>query len=260
LLSSTSIRLRRGPELEVIRGGKGPALVWLHGMAVASTADPLLAALARDLTVIAPVAPGRRSADELDELPTLHDLVLLYDSALEALGVRNAAIVGHGFGGMLAAELAAAAPHRVRTLTLISPLGLWNDAHPVEDLFARPYPAVDELIWSGAVSPPPPRDASDEDVEDLIALANGLGAIARYTWPIPDRGLKGRLYRVDAPTLLMFAEADAWVPRAYARDFAEELADARVHSLPGSHMAPYERPAETARIIADFARAVSAVS
>ena len=254
MLSSTSILLRRGPELEVTRGGEGPPLVWLHGMSVARPGEPLLEALARDCAVIAPVMPGRKSPAELDDLPSLHDLVLFYDSALEALGVHGAVLAGHGFGGMLAAELAAVAPHRFDALVLISPLGLWNDAHPVEDLFSRPYKAVDELIWRGAVHSPPAHSPGEENVEEQIALVNGLGAIARYTWPIPDRGLKNRLYRVEIPTLLLFAEADAWAPAAYAEDFAAGLADAQARIVPGSHMAPYERPEETARLIADFAR------
>ena len=257
MLSSTSILLRRGPELEVTRGGEGPPLVWLHGMSVARPGEPLLEALARHCAVIAPLMPGLKNASELDGLPSLHDLVLFYDSALEALGVQGAVLAGHGFGGMLAAELAAAAPRRFSALVLISPLGLWDDAHPVEDLFSRPYKAVDELIWRGAVSPPPAHSPGEEDVEDQIVLVNSLGAIARYTWPIPDRGLRGRLYRVEIPTLLLFAEADAWVPAAYAEDFVARLADAQVRTLPGSHMAPYERPEETARIIADFARTAS---
>jgi pimeloyl-ACP methyl ester carboxylesterase len=247
------IALKRGPLLTVLEGGEGPPLVWLHGPRRPDAEDPVLAAVAARFTVTAPLFPGQASLDELEDLPTLHDLALFYDGALAAAGIERAILVGHSFGGMLAAELAALAPQRASGLVLISPLGLWNDAHPVADLFARPYPAVDELIWSGAEHRPPPAGPADDPIEAYIALANALGGIAKYTWPIPDRGLRGRLYRIAAPTLLLFAKDDAFVPVAYAEDFAAELEDVRKRELPGSHMAPYEDPAVLGALIEAFA-------
>jgi pimeloyl-ACP methyl ester carboxylesterase len=226
--------------------------VWLHGPKRPDLDDPLLAALSARFALTAPLFPGQDSLDELDDLPTLHDLVLFYDAALAAAGIERAVLVGHSFGGMLAAELAALAPRRARGLVLASPLGLWNDAYPVADLFARPYPAVDELIWSGAEHRPSPAAAAEDPVEVYIALANALGSVAKYTWPIPDRGLRGRLYRIGAPTLLLFAGDDAFVPAAYAEDFAAELSDVRRRELRGSHMAPYEDPTGFAALVETF--------
>lgn len=252
-LARRQIVLKHGPQLSLLQGGEGPPLVWLHGPRRPDGDDPVLAALSQRFSVTAPLFPGQDSLDELDDLPTLHDLVLFYDAALAAAGLERAVLVGHSFGGMLAAELAALAPQRARGLALISPLGLWNDAYPVADLFARPYPAVDDLVWSGARHPPPPAAQPEDAVEAYIALANALGAVAKYTWPIPDRGLRGRLYRISAPTLLLFARDDAFVPAAYAADFAAGLPQARLRELPGSHMAVYEDPAGVAALIADFA-------
>jgi pimeloyl-ACP methyl ester carboxylesterase len=252
MLASERVTVAPGLELEVLRGGKGPPLVWLHGIKHPDPDDPLLAALAQRFEVVAPVLPGKAALEELDPFPTIHDLVLFYDSGLEALGVDQAAVAGHSFGGLIAAELAAHCPGRVKRLVLISSLGLWNDDYPVEDLFARPHRQVDELIWRGAGSRPEPVEAADP-VEAGIAFAHALGGIAKYAWPIPDRGLRGRLYRVKAPTLLMFARADALVPPAYADDFADALPRSRAHPLEGGHMAPYEDPEATADIIARFA-------
>ena len=42
-------------------------------------------------------------------------------------------MVGHSFGGMLAAEFAAAMPRSVGRLVLIDPVGLWRDDHPVKN-------------------------------------------------------------------------------------------------------------------------------
>ena len=257
MLTETTLRLCREPEVRIVRGGSGPTLVWLHGMAVPGSDDAVLNALAEQHEVIAPLMPGLAALDELAELPTLHDVVLFYDSILAELGVESATLVGHGFGAMLAAELAALAPGRANGLVLVGPLGLWNDAHPVEDIFANRFPDVEALIWSGSRHRPKVEQSQDDTVEAYIRFANALGTMANYTWPIPDRGLRRRLYRIDVPTLVLAASADAWIPAAYADEFVAAIEDARKADLAGSHMAPYEDPAAFARTIGAFARSLS---
>ncbi len=252
MLTESTLRLSREPEVRIVRGGSGQTLVWLHGMAVPGPDDTVLNALAEDHQVIAPLMPGLATLDELAELPTLHDLVLFYDSVLAELGVESAALAGHGFGAMLAAELAALSPGRFQGLALVGPLGLWNDAHPVEDIFANRFPDVEELIWSGSRYRPKVEQSQDDAVETYIRFANALGTMANYTWPIPDRGLRRRLYRIDVPTLVLAPRSDAWIPAAYADEFVAAIEDARAADLEGSHMAPYEDPAGFARTIGAF--------
>ena len=251
-LTESAVRLRREPQVRVVRGGSGPALVWLHGMAAPSADDAVLNALAEEHDVIAPLMPGLASLDELAELPTLHDLALFYDAILAELGIEDAVLAGHGFGAMLAAELAALSPGRFNALVLAAPLGLWNDAHPVEDVFANRFADVEALIWSGCKVRPKVEQAQDDEIESQIRFANALGAMANYTWPIPDRGLKRRLYRIDMPTLILAAESDAWIPAAYASEFAALIEGAGAALLQGGHMAPYEDPAGFARMVGDF--------
>jgi len=252
MLTETTLRLRRDPEVRIVRGGSGPPLVWLHGMAAPSPDDAVLNALAAHHEVIAPLMPGLASLEALAELPTLHDLVLFYDAILAELGIVDAALAGHGFGAMLAAELAALSPGRFRCLVLAGPLGLWNDAHPVADVFANRFADVETLVWSGAKARPRQEQSRDDAIEAQIRFANALGAMANYIWPIPDRGLKRRLYRIDIPTLVLAAKADAWIPPAYAADFAALIEGARADDLEGSHMAPYEDPRGFAQVATGF--------
>ncbi len=250
------VRLKAGPEQEVLRGGRGPPLVWLHGVWRTLQDDPVLAALAERYTVVAPQVPGRADLAELDELRDIHDLALHYDSLLEALALDRVLLVGHSFGGMLAAEIAAHTPKRAARLVLVSPLGLWNDDFPVEDLLARPYPRIDELLWRGSTTPPPDPAPLDPETlaEQLYETVTAVGAVARYTWPIPDKGLRRRLHRISAPTLVIFGKEDAFVSPRYAPEFTAAIADSRSLLLPGSHMAPYEQPGVFARAIEEFDR------
>ncbi len=114
--------------MRVLSKGRGPALVFFHGP-WGLTWDPFLDQLAESFTVHAPEHPGTTpdAHDDIYHLDGLWDLVLCYDELLESLDIRHAAFVGHSFGGMVACEVAAGYPDRVRNLAMIAPLGFWRD-------------------------------------------------------------------------------------------------------------------------------------
>jgi pimeloyl-ACP methyl ester carboxylesterase len=75
-------------------------------------------------------------------------------------------------------------------------------------------------------------------------------------WPIPDKGLKHRLHRIGAPTLLLRGDRDALMDEAYMAAFAERLPGATLRTVAGGHMLPHESPDGTAAaMLAHFARA-----
>jgi pimeloyl-ACP methyl ester carboxylesterase len=260
MLKTERVSVRGGPAQTVYRGGRGQPLVWLHGILRPEADDPVLTALAEHFDLYAPIAPGYDELSEIEGIEDVHDLAMQYDALLDALGLSGVILGGHSFGGMIAAETAAHYPQRAGRLFLAAPLGLWNDAYPVTDLMARLAPQMDELLWRGAAHRPPARLEEEEadheaKVERLVALASRLTTVAKFTWPIPDRGLKRRLGRVTAKSLIVFGASDAFVPAGYADDFVELLEHAEAKVRPGGHMLPYEDPATFAAEVADFAGA-----
>lgn len=260
MLQRETIRLASGRTQQIARAGRGATVVWLHGVHGLQDHDPFLAALAERYSVIAPLAPGFSDLAELDELCNVHDLALHYDDVLTALGLDRVNLIGHSIGAMAAAELAAHFPARVERLALLSPIGLWDDARPVADLFARPYPTIDRILWlggtptgamaSGSASPRPQPAQSSDQVEALVTIARGMTAVAKFLWPIPDKGLRRRLYRIRARTLIVAGTDDAFVPASYAADFAGAIGHARTLVLTNAaHMAPYERTGEVLEAI-----------
>jgi len=253
--TSDTITLANGREQVIHRAGAGAPVLWLHGLFGFDEDDPLVAALTESHEVIAPVCPGFADTAELVDLMDVHDLAQLYDDILVALGIGRAAVVGHSFGAMIGAELAARRQDAVAGLVLLSPLGLWDDERPVADLFALPYPDMPSLLYADPSRASGGADTSslDGDVERLVTLAQALTSVAKFLWPIPDRRLRTRLYRVVAPTLVVFGADDAWVPASYADDFVAGLPHGRAEIVAGAgHMLHLERPEETIPLVTGF--------
>src|SRR5882757_3091030 len=238
-------------------GGDGRPVIYLHG-AGGLLWDDFLDALARNYTVYAPEFPGT-SPGEYDAIKVLddwHDLVVYYSELIDALGVEDVALVGHSFGGMIAAEIAAANPRSIAKLVLLAPLGLWRDDTPIPPWLSMNAAELSKLFFHDQtiaqrfmLSP----DAAAAQPEVLIAATWALACAGKFTWPIPDRGLRDRMHRISAPTLLVWGDEDALVPPVYAQDFKAGLTDARLAMVENAgHALIHERPAETARAVVDF--------
>lgn len=265
--ATLEVVLASGLTCRVVRagpGGQAPDLVLLHGINSLEEDDEVLAGLSGRWNVWAPVAPGFADLDELDEIADVHDLAIHYEEVLGALGIDRAVVVGHSFGGMVAAELAAHYPSRVSKLVLIAPLGLWDDDEPVADLFGVGVTELADLLWADPAGPAALAGvtrqgdggpSTSEATEALISMAQGFSAVAKFVWPIPDKGLRRRLRRISAPVLLVWGAKDRVVPVSYASQFEAGLADAKVTIVEGAgHMLPKEASAQLIGLVEAFLR------
>jgi pimeloyl-ACP methyl ester carboxylesterase len=245
--------------IRVLSKGRGPAVVFFHGPWGLDW-DPFLDDLARRFTVYAPEHPGTSPArpDDIYPLDGLWDLVLCYDELLDGLGLARAALVGHSFGGMVACEVAAAVPGRATRLVLIDALGLWRDDAPIPNWMLLHHGDLAGYVFHDASGEGARRMfAVPEDPEARVLARVGLqwamGATGKFLWPIPDKGLKKRLHRVQAPTLLVWGKEDRIVPPVYAEEFARRLAESRVVTVDRAGHSPHlEHPNTVARLVRDF--------
>jgi pimeloyl-ACP methyl ester carboxylesterase len=163
-------------------------------------------------------------------------------------------------GGMLAAELAALAPQRVRKLVLVAPTGFWLDDHPIPDFFAMAPEDLGRALFHDPTSPLAQATLAipaDDDARAamLIERVKRLAAAARVLWPIPDKGLRKRIHRITAPTLLLWGESDRLIPLVYAEEFLRRLQNAKLQIVKeAGHMLPYEQPAEFGRFTTAFCK------
>ena len=243
--------------LRVKVAGQGPALVYLHPAAGLAW-DGFLARLAREYTIYAPEFPGTSAGDPyaIHQVDDLWQVVLLYEEAIRKLDIGTPVLVGQSFGGMLAAELAAAYPDRFSKLVLLDPIGLWRDDRPVANWIAAPPTALPEMLFAD-----PEGEAAKAmltlpgDPEEAIAAGAGLvwalGCTGKFVWPIPDKGLEHRLYRISAPTLIVWGEQDRLIPPSYADEFAARISGSKVAIVPGAGHIPQVEATDATYTVVD---------
>jgi pimeloyl-ACP methyl ester carboxylesterase len=267
-LSSTVVTTRRGIEATVLTGGPegGTPVVAFHGFTGPLGGEPALVRLAdAGFRVFAPVWPGYSETGGEGQIDDMLDFALHGADVVAALGLAPGAahLIGHSMGGMIAAEMAALAPYGYGKVVLVDPLGLWLDEHPIPDIYSLlPYEfppllfhdeaAGTALLAGGGV------DFSDSAAIQRFLIGNNrrLGTAGKILFPIPNRRLSKRLYRITNETLLLWGDDDRLLTRPYADAWAAALPHAeRASVADAGHMAPYEQPDATAEAITSFLRA-----
>src|SRR5271165_3764755 len=162
-------------------------------------------------------------------------------------------------GGMIAAEMAALAPNDVSRLALICPAGLWLDEHPIVDIFSLlPFEMPGYLFHDPAAGAA--MMTAGLNFEDptflqtyLIRNARQLGMAGKLLFPVPERGLADRLYRVKARTVLVWGLSDKVVPPVYGPAFEAGIAGSRLVTVPeAGHMVIVEKPDAVAEAVASL--------
>jgi pimeloyl-ACP methyl ester carboxylesterase len=239
--------------------GEGPAVVFFHGP-WGLTWGSFLDALARNFTVYAPEHPGTTpgSPDAVQHVDSLWDLVLCYDELFDQLRLPDVVLAGHSFGAMVACEVAALRPSRVRRLVLVDPIGLWRDDAPVINWMLVAPADLPKHVFVDSEGPAAKALFSIPDDPEEAALARtrlawAMGSTGKFIWPIPDKGLKKRIHRIQAPTLLVWGQEDRLVPLGYAEEFARRLPRTRIEVVKSAGHAPHlEQPEATAQLVQAF--------
>jgi pimeloyl-ACP methyl ester carboxylesterase len=239
-------------------GGNGQPLVFLHGAGGLTGEDPFPHALAEKYHVYAPLLPGYGDSEECGELRDMLDITLHTLDVVDALGLKDPILAGHSMGGMIAAEMAALDNHRFSRLALIAPAGLWLDDHPIPDIFSLvPYeypPLLFHDVEGGTALMTQGLAFDDPEwLKDfLVTNARQLGMAGKLLFPIPERGLAQRLYRIRAKTLLIWGDSDKLIAPVYAQAFKKGIKGAELAVIPeAGHMMIWEK---TSAVIAALER------
>jgi pimeloyl-ACP methyl ester carboxylesterase len=227
-----------GVQVSILRGGSGTPLLFLHGSDAFGDWQPFMEALAQTHDVIVPDHPGFGRSETPAWLDTIGDLAHFYRALIEALGLRDVVLAGHGLGGWIACELALRDPHGLRALVLVDSAGL---------------PLTVDGIDTFMCSPGEIRAASYVDVtrapelDDVLRGQQAKNALmtARVAWRprFYDPQLAKWLHRLQVPTLVVWGAGDAIFPPAQAEVFAAAIPGARTLIIPGAgHLPHIETP------------------
>ena len=245
------ITTRRGITTPVRIYGEGkPRVVYFHGAGgLLPTESTIMGLVAAGIGVAAPVWPGFSEHEDEHMLEDMLDFALHGWDVVSELGLERPSLIGHSMGGMIAAEMTALAPQSVDRLGLLCSAGLWLEDHPVPDLFSMlPFelaevlfadPAAGEKMLTGGV------DFSDDAALTafMVARARQMGMAGKILFPVPNRRLSKRAYRITNPTLVVWGEQDRLIPPPYAAAFGDLLENASVVMVADAgHMLPHEQP------------------
>ena len=185
----------------------------------------------------------------LSPLPSMQASV----SDILARAPSSFALVGTSYGGMLALEVALAAPERVTALWLMGcdPAGPKQGGPDLaKGLTATPDAVIDML--SGLVV----AKAATEEAALFKAMAQRVGGEAGAAQALALQGRQetiSRLKGLTIPTLVVWGDEDALVPVEIGRGLANGLSHAHFHVLKGcGHLPTFERPAECAALFREF--------
>ena len=235
------------------REGAGEATVLFHGVGFTRMWLPFYAMLAEKLDFIAPECPGFGETPLPKWVRGFDDLTILYDQLFEQLGLDRIHLIGFSMGGWAASEFAAYYPCRLKSLSLITPVGLRLEDDPGVDIFQlAPPELMDRLFKDKDVMRQwvPDGDNFDEGIHMYAELS----AAARLMWaPRYNLALERRLQRLTCPTQVIGAEEDRLVPNAMSDKFAAVLPNCTLTRLDGTGHEPLlERPRELADTLIAF--------
>ena len=233
--------------------GSGPKLGFLAGFGGLPRWVPFLDELAKTRTVIVPSLPGYPGATGHTMLDTHLDWVLAVRQIIDKTGLAGADLLGASVGGAFAAEVAAIFPGYVKKLALIAPFGLFDESEPAADPWAQRKDNVAALMcadpanWEALVAPP---DGANS-IEWPIEMTRAAEAAARAFWPLGNTKLEKRLPLIEAPTLVVWGEADKVLPPGYAQKFAAGInGSTRVQMIAGAgHLAYLDQPQVVAKAV-----------
>jgi len=219
---------------------------------------PFYAMLAEKLDFITPESPGFGETPMPAWVRSFDDLTILYDQLFDQLGIEKIHLIGFSMGGWAASEFAAYYPRRLKSLSLITPVGLRVDDDPGVDIFQlTPADLMDRLFKDKEVMTQWLPD--DDDFDEGIHMYSEFSAAARLMWaPRYNLALERRLQRLTCPTQVIGAEEDRLVPNAMSDKFAAVLPNCKLTRLAGTGHEPLlERPRELADTLIAFIKEAS---
>jgi 3-oxoadipate enol-lactonase len=177
---------------------------------------------------------------------------------LDDLKVERTAVVGASFGGLVALQLATAAPERIKALVVMaSPLDIDDWSPEIQEFRAREDKLVEAGDIEGAVELGVRTWVRDPAIEELVTDMSRRAFELQVGVEVNERDVPVDLASITAPTLAISGGLDFADFARIADRIAAEVPGAQRAEVPDAgHLIALERPDETAELLVPFLEAV----
>jgi pimeloyl-ACP methyl ester carboxylesterase len=244
-----------GATLRLRKGGAGDPLLLLHHDIGSLEHLPFYDALAKRFTVYLPSHPGYDGSERPMWMRSVRDVAVMYQGLLASLELGHVSLVGLGFGGWVAAEMATMAPQAFRRLVLVGAMGVKPAQGEILDQALVSYigyvragfedqSAFDRLY--GADPSTPQLEQWDLNREMTFRIA-WKPYMYNPTLPHLLGGVRSR-------ALIVWGRGDKVVPLECGEEYARALPGSRLAVIEkAGHFVDMEQPEALAKLISEFA-------
>jgi pimeloyl-ACP methyl ester carboxylesterase len=240
-----------GLKVRILHEGSGEPVLVLHHDTGNTGWMPFHEELAKSFHAYVPDLPGYGGSDRPEWARNVRDYAALTSQLLDKLGLEKAPIVGLGYGGWIAAELATFNQSQISRLILVGAMGIQPRMGEIMDQFMVGY---DDYVRAGFSTPEAFAKVFSEDPpQPLIDFWDfSREMTARITWKpyMFNQQLPHLLKEVRVPTLVVWGRDDKVVPLDCGQQYADTMPNAKLHVVENAgHLVDLEQPAELARLV-----------
>lgn len=243
-----------GTKLHLRRAGKGKPILVLHHETGTLDSLPFYDALAERFDVLVPHHPGYSRSQRPDWMRSVRDIAVIYRGLLAELKLSKVALVGLGFGGWIAAEMATMAPADLSYLVLVGAMGIKPPKGDILDLAITGYIDYaragfhDQKAFDRVYGAEPSLDQLE--MWDICREMSFRIAWKPYMY---SQTLPHLLGAVRVPSLVVWGDEDKVVPQSAGKAYAKALPNAKLEIVKAcGHCVDMEQPEALAKLVKNF--------
>jgi pimeloyl-ACP methyl ester carboxylesterase len=252
--------------IHYLHRGAGEPLILIHGGGVwLYSFRCIIGPLSGCYSVYALDMPGYGFTESEKDTPMNNETMTRAIKAfMDGMGLPKTSLLGHSWGGGWALEFAETYPERVNKIILIDSSGL--DVPDVFEWEILKLPVIGSFLF-GKMTPGIIRKSLiksffqralvDDDMVHEVFLnlrsPENRKAQARCARNLSWKKTEERLHTITSPVLLIWGDADRYLPVSLTRRFQEHIKDIRIEIIRQCGHSPHEEAPETVfRLIAGF--------
>ena len=248
--------------------GEGPPIVLIHGTGASlHTWEDWTTDLVKNYRVIRLDLPAYGlTGQDPQKRYSSKDYVDLLHAFLGELKVDKFHLAGNSLGGLISWLYASYHPEKVEQLVLLDPSGfpfkntpmvIKMAKTPILNNFIRyitPRSFIEKNIKEVYYDETLIKESTIDRYHDLSQYKGNRQAFIDRAY-VEREDYTERLGLIQAPTLILWGENDAWIPVSDAPKFKAAIKDAQMVIMPNTgHVPMEERPRESLAFVLDFLR------